>query len=259
MTGPALLYVAIAAYAVAAVAAGVRRSRRGVGRLSAVSLLASVLGLMLQIGFVVFRALAIGFLPFASRFESLALFALSVQAVGLVVYLATRQSSVKLGTDAASILLLVGAVMPVGFHPGGDLNPILNSPWFAFHVLVSFGGYACFTAGLVWSIAALSDRLLDFNPSAMRRLALTGLLLLGTGIVTGAMWADASWGTYWGWDPKESWALLTWVLVMAGLHLRVWGQSTRRWPAVFGFGLVFGSMMFTFVGINLLKWGLHRY
>jgi ABC-type transport system involved in cytochrome c biogenesis permease subunit len=187
----------------------------------------------------------------------MAIFAFSVQAVGLIVYLATRQNSVKAGTDAVSIVLLVGALMPVGFTPGGGLNPILNSPWFAFHILVSFGGYACFTVGLVWSIALLRDRLLDFNPSVLRRLAIAGLLLLGAGILTGAMWADSSWGTYWGWDPKESWALLTWTLAMAGLHLA--GAKSRRWLAVLGFGFVFVTMMFTFIGINLLKWGLHRY
>jgi ABC-type transport system involved in cytochrome c biogenesis permease subunit len=257
MTGPSPLYLALAVYAAAAVGAGISRGRRTARELSFVSLLGSALGLALQLGFIVFRTLATGFLPFASRFESLALFAFSVQAVGLIVYLATRQNSVKLGTDAASLLLLVGALMPVGFHPGGGLNPILNSPWFAFHILVSFGGYACFTVGLVWSIAFLRDRLLDFNPAVRRRLAVTGLLLLGAGIVTGAMWADSSWGTYWGWDPKESWALLTWTMVMAGLQLA--GAKSRRWLAVLGFGLAFAAMMFTFVGINLLKWGLHRY
>jgi ABC-type transport system involved in cytochrome c biogenesis permease subunit len=225
--------------------------------MSVISLLASAIGLSLQLSFIVFRTIATGFLPFASRFESMAIFAFSVQAVGLIVYLATRQNSVKLGSDAVSVILLVGALMPVGFHPGGGLNPILNSPWFAFHILVSFGGYACFTVGLVWSVAFLRDRLLDFNPSARRRLAITGLLLLGAGIMTGAMWADSSWGIYWGWDPKESWALLTWTLVMAGLHLA--GARSRRWLAALGFGMVLAVMLFTFIGINLLKWGQHRY
>jgi ABC-type transport system involved in cytochrome c biogenesis permease subunit len=239
--------------------AGLYRGRRAACGLSAANLLASCLGLGLQLVFTLSRALAIGFLPFASRFESMALFALSTQVAGLIVYLATRQNSAKLGTDAASALLLAGAVMPVGFHPAGGMNPILASPWFAFHILVAFAGYACFTAGLVWSVAALRDRLLDLNPSALRRLAVAGLLLLGTGILTGAAWADASWGTYWNWDPKESWALLTWTLAMTGLHLRIWTPRARRWPAVLGFGLVFATMMFTFIGINLLKWGLHRY
>lgn len=256
VAGPDFLYVALAAYVVAAAAAGIARARHAFHPVSAASVAASTAGLCLQIAFTAWRAAAVGFLPFASRFESMALFALAVQAVGLVVYLATRRLSAKIGTDAASILLLIGALMPVGFHPGGGLNPVLNSPWFAVHIAVAFGGYACFTAGLVWSVAALFDRQLELKPLVMRRLALAGLLLLGCGILTGSAWADSSWGTYWGWDPKESWALLTWVLAMTGLHLRLF---ERRWPAVLGFGLVFAAMMFTFIGINLLKWGLHRY
>ena len=256
MSGPGLLYVALVCYAVAAVAAGIARGRRRLGRLSGLSVAASCLGLCLQLAFTAARAFAVGFLPFASRFESMAFFALAVQTVGLVVYLVTRQHSAKLGTDAVSALLLVGALMPFGFHPGGDLNPILNSPWFAFHIIVAFGGYGCFTAGLAWSIAHLFDRTLDLNPSVPRRLALAGLVLLGAGILTGAMWADGSWGTYWSWDPKESWALLAWTLAMTGLHLRFFD---RRQLAALGFGMVFAVMMFTFIGINLLKWGMHRY
>jgi ABC-type transport system involved in cytochrome c biogenesis permease subunit len=256
VTGPGLLYFALAGYAAAAVAAGIARGSHRLGLLSGASVAGSAGGLCLQLAFTVARTVSVGFLPFASRFESMAFFALAVQATGLVIYIATRQHSAKLGTDAISAVLLVGALMPFGFQPGGDLNPILNSPWFAFHIVVAFGGYGCFTAGLVWSIAHLFDRTLDLNPTLPRRLALAGLVLLGAGILTGAMWADSSWGTYWNWDPKESWALLTWTLTMAGLHLRFFD---RRRPAVFGFGLVFCVMMFTFVGINLLKWGLHRY
>jgi ABC-type transport system involved in cytochrome c biogenesis permease subunit len=256
MTGPAPLYLALAGYAAAAVLAGVARRQHQLGRLSRASAAASAIGLCLQLAFTVARTVSVGFLPFASRFESMAFFALAVQATGLIVYLATRQHSAKLGTDALSAVLLAVALMPFGLHPDGGLNPILNSPWFAVHIVLAFGGYACLTAGLVWSIAALPDRLLELHPTVRRRLAIAGLFLLGLGILTGAAWADAAWGTWWGWDPKESWALLTWALAMAGLHLRVF---ERRWPAVLGFGLVFAAMMFTFVGINLLKWGLHRY
>jgi len=221
------------------------------------SVAASALGLCSQLAFTAARTMSIGFLPFASRFESMAFFALAVQATGLVVYLATRQHSAKLGTDAASAILLVGALVRFGFHPGGDLNPILNSPWFAFHIVVAFGGYGCFTAGLAWSIARLFDRALDLSPTLPRRLALAGLVLLGAGILTGAMWADSSWGTYWNWDPKESWALLTWTVMMLYVHLG--GHCPSRVINGICFGFAFAIMMFTFVGINLLKWGLHRY
>jgi ABC-type transport system involved in cytochrome c biogenesis permease subunit len=257
VTGPGLLYIALAGYAAAAVLAGIARGRHRLGRMSGTSVAASVIGLCLQLAFTVARTLHVGFLPFASRFESMALFALAVQATGLVVYLATRQHSAKLGTDAASAVLLVGALIPFGFHPGGDLNPILNSPWFAFHIAVAFAGYGCFTAGLAWSIAHIFDRALDLNPTLPRRLALAGLVLLGAGILTGAMWADSSWGTYWNWDPKESWALLTWTVMMLYVHLD--GRHPSRAASGICFGLTFAIMMFTFIGINLLKWGLHRY
>jgi len=257
VSGPVPLYIALVGYIAAAFAAGIARGRLQFGRLSGASVTASAVGLCLQVAFTVARTLAVGFLPFASRFESMAFFALAVQTTGLVVYLATRQHSAKLGTDAASAVLLVGALMPFGFHPGGDLNPILNSPWFAFHIIVAFGGYGCFTAGLAWSIAHLFDRTLDFNPTVPRRLALAGLVLLGAGILTGAMWADSSWGTYWNWDPKESWALLTWTVMMLFIH--VGGRRPSRAAAGVFFGLTFATMMFTFIGINLLKWGLHRY
>ncbi len=97
VTGPLPLYLALAAYVVAAVAAGINRGRRAMAGISVVSAVASALGLALQVCFVVFRTVSDGFLPFASRFESMALFALAVQAVGLATYLATRRHSAKLG------------------------------------------------------------------------------------------------------------------------------------------------------------------
>jgi len=128
--------------------AGLRRARSPLPGATLPGLVASFAGIGLQVGFVAARALGTGFLPFASRFESMALFALSVQVAGLGVYLVTRQNSVKAVTDGASVIMLLGALVPVGFRPGGNLNPILNSRWFAFHILVAFAGYGCFTAGL---------------------------------------------------------------------------------------------------------------
>jgi ABC-type transport system involved in cytochrome c biogenesis permease subunit len=247
VNSPVPLYLALVAYVVAGAGAAFRRRWTSVA--------ASAAGITLQLVFTVSRAAAIGFLPFASRFEAMAIFALAVQTTGFVLYLSTRQHSAKLGTDIAGVIILVGALMPVGFHTGGDLNPILNSPWFAFHILVAFAGYGCFTAGLAWSVAHVFDRRLDLNSAVPRRLALAGLLLLGTGIVSGAAWADSSWGTYWSWDPKESWALLTWTLMLGFVHVR----PRSRAGAVAWYGIVFAAMMFTFVGINLLKWGMHRY
>lgn len=248
-----LLYAALAGYGVAVVVALVRRARGAVGR-SFLPVLVSGLAILLQLGFVVVRAVRVGFLPFASRFEAMALFALAIHWAGLKVYLWRPRDSAKAVWDSLSVAVLGVAVLAVGWNPGGGLNPILDSPWFAIHIVLAFAGYGLLAVGLGWSAAALFDRRLDDDGEALRRVALLAALLLGSGILTGALWADISWGRYWNWDPKESWALLTWAVLVGYAHLR-----PGRWRNLLSFGLAFGLMLFTFVGINLLKWGAHRY
>jgi ABC-type transport system involved in cytochrome c biogenesis permease subunit len=248
----ALLYCALAGYALAALLSLLRRVRGSRGR-GAAPLVVSALAIALHAGFVVIRTGRVGFLPFASRFESMALFALAIEAAGLAVYVWQSSDSAKAATGAFSSVLLAVVVFAVGWVPGGSLNPILDSAWFAVHILVAFAAYGLVVAGLAWSAAALLDRHLA-DAEVPRRLALYASCLLGTAILVGALWADISWGTYWNWDPKESWALLTWTVLAGYAHLR-----PRRWLSLAGFGLAFAVMMFTFVGINLLKWGAHKY
>ena len=248
MNSPALLFAAAACYLAAAVTAALGRR--------AATISVSAAGIALQLGFIAARAAATGFLPFASRFEALGLYALAIAAAGLVTFTLAPQPAFKAAIDALAVIFLAGGLTGVGFHRGGDLNPVLNSPWFAFHIIVAFAGYGCLTAGLAWSVAHLFDRRLDLHPRVPRSLALAGLLLLGAGILSGAIWADSSWGRWWGWDPKESWALLTWTVMLAYVHA---GRRPGRVRTAAFYALAFAAMMFTFIGINLLKWGQHRY
>ena len=252
---PIILILVFGFYAAAGLAAlaGCVRPR---GFFRWLSILLSGAGVVLQIGFVLCRTNMNGFLPFASRFESMTLFALTVHLSGLLLYLASKRSPVKAVTDLLSIVLLGAALFAVGFNRGGYLNPILNSPWFAFHILVAFGGYGALAAGLGWSLVAVWGRG-PADSSVPRRLAGVAALLLGVGILSGAFWADVSWGTYWSWDPKETWALLTWLILVAYLHLS--GPIRRRWLDLAAFGFATVAMLFTFIGINILKWGMHRY
>lgn len=249
----ALLYAALAGYSLAGISSLLRRivGSRGRGVLPVVI---SAHALTLHLGFVVVRAGRVGFLPFASRFESMALFALAIHAAGLAVYLLRPRDSAKAVADLLSAVLLAVAVFAVGWIPGGNLNPILDSAWFTVHILIAFAAYGLVVAGLAWSAAALLDSRLADASELPHRVALLAAFLLGAAILTGALWADISWGTYWNWDPKESWALLTWAVLVGYAHLR-----PRRWLNLVGFGLAFAVMMFTFVGINLLKWGAHKY
>ncbi len=85
-----------------------------------------------------------------------------------------------------------------------------------------------------------------------------GFLLLGVGIITGAVWANYAWGTYWSWDPKETWSLITWFVYAAFIHARL----TRGWrgkkAAIISI-VGFISVLFTFLGVNYLLSGLHSY
>jgi len=85
-----------------------------------------------------------------------------------------------------------------------------------------------------------------------------GFLWLSAGIITGAVWANSAWGTYWSWDPKETWSLITWFIYAAALHFRFtkgWEGQRIAWFSIIGFA----SVMFTFYGVNFLLSGLHSY
>jgi ABC-type transport system involved in cytochrome c biogenesis permease subunit len=256
MSQPFFLYLSFITYVIAGITA-IFVGRRDNKRLSWLSIVFSLFGIINQVLFIIIRSLSNGFLPFASRFESMVLFALSVQFAGLILYLLTKLNWVKAGTDSSSIILLGVTLFVVGFTPGKNLNPILNSPFFAFHILISFAGYGVIITGLFWSIVSLLNPQMGKDTYILTRIAIASLLLLGTGILIGSIWADNSWGTYWSWDPKESWALLTWGILMVYVHVSK--RTNRHWLSFLFFGLSTAVMLFSFIGINLLRLGLHRY
>jgi len=247
---PFFLFAALACWAVAAAIAVWRPLRLASAALS-------LAGIIALLAYVVVRRAQLGFLPFASRLEAMVLFALAVAVAGFVLHLTARRASVKAGTDGLAALLLAVALFLVRYQPGTPLNPLLAGRYFAVHILLAFAGYGALAAGLVWSVVAFFDRAVALRAGVLHRLSLAVIALLGAGILLGAMWADESWGNYWSWDPKESWALLTWTLMVAYLHLG--GPRPRRGVSALFFGLATLAMLFTFVGINLLRWGLHRY
>lgn len=164
---------------------------------------------------------------------------------------------VALGMAAASFLLLVawlGMKDPVM----SPVMPVLASPWLSVHVSLVMLAYAVLGFTLPVAITALMapsqrDRLTHLSMSLLA----PGVFLLGLGIITGAMWANVSWGRYWAWDPKETWSLVTFMLYSIPLH-RYFGM--RRRPVFCGIYLIlaFASIMMTYFGVNLLP-SLHAY
>ncbi|MGD9127055.1 MAG: cytochrome c biogenesis protein CcsA, partial [Planctomycetia bacterium] len=184
-----------------------------------------------------------------------------------------RRSYLITGALVALLLYLVGYFTPQSvFNRDVDsgMQPILrNNFWLAIHVLIITASYGA--GALAWGIGNVATacylfgRYEDGKPKAAHLLAKyvyrmmqIAVLLLAAGTITGAIWADFAWGRYWGWDPKEVWALITLLVYLAILHGR-WA----RWIGDFGMavGSVFGftSIIIAWYGVNLLNSGLHSY
>jgi cytochrome c-type biogenesis protein CcsB len=218
------------------------------------------------------HALGIGHAPFSNLYESLVFFAGTIVMVFLLI---DRKYKVPV-LGAVSVPLAFWALAYASLSPNitkqiQPLIPALQSNWLIAHVITCFVGYAAFAVGCGVSILYLlkkrkqhvTARLTDLLPdgevmdSISYQLVMYGFLLLTIGIVSGAVWANSAWGRYWGWDPKETWSLITWIIYAVLLHarnIRGWRGRKIAYLSIIGFLAV----LFTYFGVNYLP-GLHSY
>ncbi len=155
------------------------------------------------------------------------------------------------------------------------LIPALQSNWLIAHVMTCFIGYGAFAVagglGMMYLLKksavnrGLAENTLTGSLPELRviddlthKTIVFGFMWLSAGIITGAVWANEAWGTYWSWDPKETWSIITWFVYALTLHARFtrgWSGSRIAWLAIIGFVSVF----FTYFGVNFLLSGLHSY
>lgn len=157
-------------------------------------------------------------------------------------------------TGAIALVAWIGSQSPV-LTP---LMPVLHSPWLSIHVSVVMTAYTLLgfasVCGLMgWTVKTMRGKMsaLSFN------LTITGIWMLGIGIWTGAIWANVSWGRYWGWDPKETWALVTMLIYAIPLH-RVFQLRNNPRKFCIYITLAFLSIVMTYAGVNMLS-SLHSY
>ncbi len=167
---------------------------------------------------------------------------------------------------ALMALLSLGyaALLDPGAKP---LLPALKSNWLLIHVSAYLVGYGAaglaFSGGIIYLFASssqqnnniLSERLDDIFGY---RVIAFAFIFMTIGLSTGAVWANTAWGSYWSWDPKETWALITWLFYLAYLHLR-WFRELSGRKAAYLVLCGFGIILFTFVGLNFVTRGLHSY
>lgn len=216
--------------------------------------------------------LGIGHAPMSNMYESLVFFALTIGVIYL--YIEQRYQNFFVGAFATPIAFLAMAYASMSPNINDRIQPLLpalKSNWLIAHVLTCFFGYAAFAIAFGVSIMFLlklkarndGDGILAFLPKQRilddltHRMVLFGFLFLSVGIITGAVWANSAWGSYWSWDPKETWSLITWFVYATLLHARLirgWYGKKIAYLSILGFMAV----LFTYFGVNYLP-GLHSY
>lgn len=210
--------------------------------------------------------MGIGHAPLSNLYESLVFFAWCIVLLHLFVEWRYQKRIIGLiGTVLAVSALAYASLKPSEIQP---LIPALKSNWLIAHVFTCFIGYASFAIAFGISLLYLlrriggaavlerlpSDRLMD---ELTHQLVMFGFLFLSAGIISGAVWANSAWGRYWGWDPKETWSLITWFVYATLLHarfMRGWHGNRIAVLSIVGFLAV----LFTYFGVNYLP-GLHSY
>jgi cytochrome c-type biogenesis protein CcsB len=219
--------------------------------------------------------LGYGHAPFANLYESLVFGAWAIVLIYLILEFRTKQRALGF----FPVLIAFMAMAYASFSPDIDsqiqpLVPALKSNWLIAHVVTCFLGYAAFAISFGISITYMlrDSKLANPNPRGIlamvpspgrldelnHQMILFGFLWLSVGIITGSVWANSAWGTYWSWDPKETWSLITWLVYAALLHARsLRGWSGRRVAKLSVLG--FACVLFTYFGVNFLLSGLHSY
>jgi cytochrome c-type biogenesis protein CcsB len=216
--------------------------------------------------------LGIGHAPFSNLYESLIFFAWVIVGMSLIVERRTKNRAIGTFVTPLAFLAMAYASLTPSINDRIEpLIPALKSNWLIAHVITCFVGYAAFGVAFGLSLMYLvkksepqgGSRFMSLIPgvSALDELTyqmiVTGFLMLTIGIITGAVWANTAWGRYWGWDPKETWSLITWIVYAALLHSRMMRGWRGKRLAVFSI-LGFFCVLFTYFGVNYLP-GLHSY
>jgi cytochrome c-type biogenesis protein CcsB len=219
--------------------------------------------------------LGIGHAPMSNLYESLVFFAWTIILLYLIIEWRYKLSVLgAFVTPFAFLGMAYASISPSVNETIQPLVPALQSNWLISHVVSCFLGYAAFAVSCGISITYILKKryeerqgqggLMALFPSSVvldeliYKSIVVGFPLLTIGIVTGAAWANYAWGTYWSWDPKETWSLITWFIYAAFLHARI----TRGWHGIKAAVLSivgFLAVIFTYLGVNLLLSGLHSY
>ncbi|MFA6366511.1 MAG: cytochrome c biogenesis protein CcsA, partial [Candidatus Hydrogenedentales bacterium] len=172
------------------------------------------------------------------------------------------ERAIAFGATALAVVFLALASSPLAPADIKPPVPALQSGWLILHVSFTFIGEVFFAAGFVSAILQLAtgneEKRKNYDRLAYTSIAIGYPIFTAGALVFGAVWAQKAWGVWWSWDPKETWALITWLTYTAYLHFRLVRKNTSKvMPLLVIAGFLIA--MFTFFGVNFLLSGLHSY
>jgi len=243
---------------------------------------------------LILRWLNSGHFPLSNLYESLIFLSWIVSTIYIILEKLTQKTFISGILSPTTLFINVFAVfnLPEEMRQISPLIPALKSNWLMMHVTVMILSYATLISGTLLSISFLifqyskfinEINLQDFKPKTSNNLILTslnfqeynfkfmntldnlsyrlisiGFSFLTIGILSGAVWANEAWGSYWSWDPKETWALITWIFFAIYLHTRlIKGWKGQKSAIIASFGFI--ALWICYLGVNLLGKGLHSY
>lgn len=211
-----------------------------------------------------------GHAPWSDAYESMIYVAWATMLFGLLF---GRKSDLTIASTAFVTAMILMIAHWNWMDPAiANLQPVLNSYWLMIHVAVIVASYGPFALGMILGVVVLflmifttatNKSKMDLNIKELtliNEMALTlGLVMLTIGNFLGGMWANESWGRYWGWDPKETWALISILVYAFVIHMRLIPGLRGRWFFNLMSIVAFSSIMMTYFGVNFYLAGLHSY
>jgi len=264
------------AWSVKTPATSVKKTKLDFSRTERVGRLATafmVLGFLLLLPGVIFRGISANRVPWGNMYEFSITGALTFS--GAYLFALKKYKLRWLGLPAAlSTLLTLGTAVTLLYRPSAPLMPALKSPWLVIHVSAAIiSGGVFLLANCIAGTYLILDRYeqkgirpvwaeklptLESLDNLSYRLVALVFPLWTFSVIAGAIWAEAAWGRYWGWDPKETWAFITWVAYAAYLHARVtigWRGRKAAWLCL----LAGSTFLFNYIYINVWGTGRHTY
>jgi cytochrome c-type biogenesis protein CcsB len=208
--------------------------------------------------------------PWSNAYESVIFVAWATMFFGLIF---GKKSSLTIASTAFLTSMMLMIAHWNWMDPEiANLPPVLNSYWLMIHVSVIVASYGPFALGMILGLVSLllmilttekNKEKLDITISELTTISemalLVGLVLLTIGNFLGGQWANESWGRYWGWDAKETWALISIMIYAFVLHMRLVPGLKGRFAYNFASVIAFGSILMTYFGVNFYLTGLHSY